>query len=66
MHQSASQIRAKWNLAASPPSQKEREREAYSKKFDSKDKIDFNKPKEAKQSYNKVDVPSYVTKASKK
>jgi hypothetical protein len=44
--------------------QKEREREAYSK--DSGNKIDFNKPKEAKQSYNKIDVPSYVTKASKK
>ena len=46
--------------------QKEREREAYSKKFDNGNKIDFNKPKEAKQSYSKVDVPSYVTKASKK
>ena len=46
--------------------QKENEREAHNKKYDSGNKIDFNKPKEAKQSFNKVDVPSYVTKASKK
>lgn len=46
--------------------QKEKEREAHNKKFDKGNKIDFNKPKEAKQSYNKIDVPSYVTKASKK
>jgi hypothetical protein len=46
--------------------QKERESESYNKNLDSGNKIDFNKPKEAKQSYKKVDVPSYVTKASKK
>lgn len=46
--------------------QKEKENETHSKKSDNKNKIDFNKPKEAQQAYNKINVPSYVTKATKK
>ena len=48
--------------------QKQKESEAYNKSYSDKNnkKIDLNKPEEAKQSYNKINVPSYVTKASKK
>ena len=47
--------------------QRQKENESYTKNTSDKGKkIDFNNIKEAKQAYNKVDVPSYVTKASKK
>jgi hypothetical protein len=46
--------------------QKEKENNIHNNKSGDKNKIDFNKPKEAQQSYNKINVPSYVTKASKK
>ena len=46
--------------------QKENEREAYNKKFDGGNKIDFNKPKEAKQILQQAGAPTYTSKASKK